>query len=195
MNLANKLTLLRILLVPFFLIFITIRDIPYGKPIAIAIFIIAAITDKLDGYIARSRNQITRFGKFMDPLADKLLVTAALISLVEFQIVPAWAAMIIIAREFAVTGLRSIAAAEGIVIAASNWGKAKTVTQIIAIIMALINLNYNHVSLGIIKKYITYPHRFLNISTDVAMGAAITITIISGVDYFIKNKDVVRADR
>lgn len=195
MNLANKLTLLRILLVPFFLIFITIKDIPYGKAIAIVIFVIASITDKLDGYIARSRNQITRFGKFMDPLADKLLVTAALISLVEFHIVPAWAAMIIVAREFAVTGLRSIAAAEGIVIAASNWGKAKTVTQIIAIIMALINLNYNHVSLGIIKKYITYPHRFLNITTDAAMAVAIAITIISGVDYFIKNKDVVRVDR
>ncbi|MBV7274919.1 CDP-diacylglycerol--glycerol-3-phosphate 3-phosphatidyltransferase [Clostridium sp. PL3] len=195
MNLANKLTLLRILLVPFFLIFITIKDIPYGKPIAIAIFVIASITDKLDGYIARSRNQITRFGKFMDPLADKLLVTAALISLVEFHIIPAWAAMIIVAREFAVTGLRSIAAAEGIVIAASNWGKAKTVTQIIAIIMALINLNYNHISLGIIKKYITYPHRFLIIATDVAMAVAIAITIISGVDYFVKNKDVVRTDR
>ncbi|WP_411682956.1 CDP-diacylglycerol--glycerol-3-phosphate 3-phosphatidyltransferase [Clostridium thailandense] len=195
MNLANKLTLLRILLVPFFLIFITIKDIPYGKPIAIAIFVIASITDKLDGYIARSRNQITRFGKFMDPLADKLLVTAALISLVEFHIIPAWAAMIIVAREFAVTGLRSIAAAEGIVIAASNWGKAKTVTQIIAIIMALINLNYNHISLGIIKKYITYPHRVLIIATDVAMAVAIAITIISGVDYFVKNKDVVRTDR
>lgn len=195
MNLANKLTLLRILLVPFFLMFITIKDIPYGKAIAIVIFVIASITDKLDGYIARSRNQITRFGKFMDPLADKLLVTAALISLVEYHIVPAWAAMIIIAREFAVTGLRSIAASEGIVIAASNWGKAKTVTQIIAIILALINLNYNHVSLGIIKKYITYPHKFLNLTTNIAMAIAIAITIISGLDYFIKNKEVMRADR
>ncbi|MBI6874981.1 CDP-diacylglycerol--glycerol-3-phosphate 3-phosphatidyltransferase [Clostridium aciditolerans] len=195
MNLANKLTLLRILLVPFFLMFITIKDIPYGKAIAIGIFVIASITDKLDGYIARSRNQITRFGKFMDPLADKLLVTAALISLVEYHIVPAWAAMIIIAREFAVTGLRSIAAAEGIVIAASNWGKAKTVTQIIALILALINLNYNHVSLGIIKKYIAYPHKFLNLTTNIAMAIAIAITIISGLDYFIKNKEVMRADR
>lgn len=195
MNLANKLTILRIILVPLFLLFISIKGIPYGKPIAIVIFVIASITDTLDGYIARSRNQVTRFGKFMDPLADKLLVTAALISLVEFHIVPAWAAMIIIAREFAVTGLRAVAAAEGIVIAASAWGKAKTVTQIIAIIMALINLNYNHVSLGIIKKFITYPHKFLNITTDIAMAAAITITIISGLDYFSKNKDVMRADR
>lgn len=195
MNLANKLTILRIILVPLFLMFITIKGIPYGKLIAIIIFVIASITDTLDGYIARSRNQVTRFGKFMDPLADKLLVTAALISLVEYHIIPAWAAMIIIAREFAVTGLRAVAAAEGIVIAASAWGKAKTVTQIIAIIMALINLNYNHVSLGIIKRYITYPHKFLNITTTVAMAMAITITIISGLDYFSKNKDVMRADR
>lgn len=195
MNLANKLTLLRIILIPVFLIFIAIRDIPYGKLIAILIFIIASITDSLDGYIARSRNQITRFGKFMDPLADKLLVTAALISLVEFHIIPTWAAMIIIAREFAVTGLRAVAAAEGIVIAASAWGKAKTVTQIIAIIMGLINLNYNQVSFGIIKKFITYPHKFLNLTTSIAMAAAVTITVISGLDYFVKNKDAMKADR
>lgn len=195
MNLANKLTILRIILVPFFLIFITIKDLPYGKFIAIVIFIAASITDKLDGYIARSRNQITRFGKFMDPLADKLLVTAALVSLVEYHIIPTWAAMIIIAREFAVTGLRSVAAAEGIVIAASPWGKAKTVTQIVAIILALLNLNYNEISLGILKSFISHPNRLLNITTDIAMAAAITITIISGLDYFIKNKEVMKPDR
>lgn len=195
MNLANKLTILRIFLVPLFLIFITIKDIPYGTLIAGAIFIIASITDKLDGYIARSRNQITTFGKLMDPLADKILVTAALISLVEFHIVPAWVATIIIAREFAVTGLRTVASSEGIVIAASGWGKAKTVVQITAIIFALINLNYNHVSLGIIKKFVTYPHRMLNLFTDATMTIAIIITIISGVDYFIKNKEVIRTDK
>ncbi|AKA69891.1 CDP-diacylglycerol--glycerol-3-phosphate 3-phosphatidyltransferase [Clostridium scatologenes] len=195
MNLANKLTILRILLIPFFLIFITIKGVPYGKLIAIAIFVIASITDKLDGYIARSRNQVTRFGKFMDPLADKLLVTAALISLVEYRIIPNWVATIIIAREFAVTGLRTVAAAEGIVIAASKWGKAKTVTQIIAIVLALVNLNYNHVSLGIVRRFINYPHKFLNITTDVAMGIAVIITIISGVDYFVKNKEVMRSDK
>lgn len=195
MNLANKLTILRIILIPFFIIFITIRGIPYGKLIAIVIFIIASITDTLDGYIARSRNQITRFGKFMDPLADKLLVTAALISLVEFHIIPTWAAMVIIAREFAVTGLRAVAAAEGIVIAASAWGKAKTITQIIAIVLALINLNYNHVSLSTLRRIITYPHKFLNITTEIAMAIAIAVTIISGLDYFIKNKEVIRSDK
>lgn len=181
MNLANKLTLVRIFLVPIFLIFITVNSIPYGKLIATAVFIIAAITDKLDGYIARSRNQITRFGKFMDPLADKLLVTAALVALVEFHIIPTWVAMIIIAREFAVTGLRSIAAAEGIVIAASWWGKIKTFIQIVAIIFALVNLNYK-------EPYFTT-------ATSVVMFIAVVVTIISGLDYFIKNKDAVRTDK
>ena len=133
MNLANKLTMLRIILVPIFLIFIVVKGIPYGSIIATLIFIIASLTDQLDGYIARSRNEITNFGKFMDPLADKLLVTAALISLVEFNLIPGWATVVIIAREFAVSGLRTLAASEGKVIAASWWGKIKTVTQIIAI--------------------------------------------------------------
>ena len=141
MNLANKLTLIRIILVPIFLVFIAYQDLPYGSVIATLIFIIASVTDQLDGYIARSRNQVTNFGKFMDPLADKLLVTAALISLVELQLVPAWAAIVIIAREFAVSGLRTIAASEGLVIAASWWGKIKTVIQIIAIVLLLLQVN------------------------------------------------------
>ncbi|ERI92928.1 CDP-diacylglycerol--glycerol-3-phosphate 3-phosphatidyltransferase [Clostridiales bacterium oral taxon 876 str. F0540] len=181
MNLANKLTVIRIFLIPIFLVFVAVKGIPYGKEIATCVFIIAALTDKLDGYIARSRNQITRFGKFMDPLADKLLVTAALISLVEFQIIPTWIAMVIIAREFAVTGLRSLAAAEGVVIAASWWGKIKTVVQIIAIILALVNLTYTN-------------HNFLIIA-KASMILAVIITILSGIDYFIKNKDVIRTDK
>lgn len=182
MNLANKLTVLRIFLVPIFLIFITVKDIPYGTFVATVIFIIAALTDKLDGYVARSRNQITRFGKFMDPLADKLLVAAALISLVEFHIIPTWVAMIIIAREFAVTGLRAIAAAEGIVIAASWWGKVKTVMQIVAIIFALFNLTYK-------------SNAFFHVMTEITILAAVIITVLSGVDYFIKNKDVIKNDK
>lgn len=180
MNLANKLTIFRIFIIPVFLVFIAV-NIPICKYIATGLFIIAALTDKLDGYIARSRNQITNFGKFMDPLADKLLVTAALISLVEFHIIPTWIAMIIITREFAVTGLRSIAAAEGNVIAASWWGKIKTVVQIIAIICALVNLSNNN--------------DIFKILTLLSMIIAITITIISGVDYFIKNKDLIRVDK
>lgn len=185
MNLANKLTMIRIFLVPIFLIFM-VAKIPYGREVATIIFIVASLTDKLDGYIARSRNQITNFGKFMDPLADKLLVTAALVSLVELQIVPSWVAMIIIAREFAVSGLRTIAASEGKVIAASFWGKIKTVIQIIAIITALLNLSYEKIS---------YINPILNMLTNIFMAAAVIITIISGVDYFVKNKDSIRIDK
>ncbi|MGH4122370.1 MAG: CDP-diacylglycerol--glycerol-3-phosphate 3-phosphatidyltransferase [Clostridium sp.] len=181
MNLANKLTMIRIFLVPIFLIFMASKDIPYGREVATIIFIIASLTDKLDGYIARSRNQITNFGKFMDPLADKLLVTAALVCLVELQIVHSWVAMIIIAREFAVSGLRTIAASEGKVIAASWWGKIKTVIQIVAIITALLNLSY--------------VNPILNVLTNIFMAAAVIITIISGVDYFVKNKGAIRIDK
>ncbi|GAA0735040.1 CDP-diacylglycerol--glycerol-3-phosphate 3-phosphatidyltransferase [Clostridium oceanicum] len=194
MNLANKLTILRIFLVPIFLVFITIKDIPYGTVIATAIFIIASITDKLDGYIARSRNQVTKFGKFMDPLADKLLVTAALICLVDFQIIPGVVAIIIIAREFAVTGLRTIASSEGIVIAASKWGKLKTVIQIIAIIFGLVNLNY-HNNISILNFIMDVTNKNLQTITDFMMILAAIITIISGVDYFVKNKEVIRHDK
>lgn len=180
MNLANKLTLARIVLVPFFLVFISFNS-KYTLIIATSIFVIAALTDKLDGYIARSRNQITNFGKFMDPLADKLLVTSALISLVEYQIIPTWVAMIIVGREFAVTGLRTIAASEGLVIAASWWGKTKTVTQIVAIISALVYL----ISNSIYIEYLTYLSLFL----------AVVATLISGFDYFIKNRKVLNSIR
>ena len=155
MNLANKLTVLRVILVPVFMVFIAGEDIPYGSFIATGIFIIASITDQLDGYIARSRNQVTNLGKFMDPLADKL---------------------IIIAREFAVTGLRCVAASEGIVIAASKLGKTKTVVQMIALIASLIQVGVQNNALGM----------FCN----VAMFIAVIITIISGIEYFWKNSGV-----
>ncbi len=176
MNLANKLTVLRIMLVPIFLI-CAILDTTTTNIIALSIFIIASATDKLDGYIARSRNQITNFGKFMDPLADKLLVTCALILLVEKGIVAAWVVVVIIAREFIVSGLRTLAASQGVVIAASNWGKLKTVIQMIAIIMGLLSLVYNP--------------GWLNITTQVTIYLAAVVTIGSGVDYFIKGKDII----
>ncbi len=176
MNLANKLTVLRIMLVPIFLICAMI-DTTTTNIIALSIFIIASVTDKLDGYIARSRNQITNFGKFMDPLADKLLVTCALILLDEKGIIAAWVVVIIIAREFIVSGLRTLAASQGVVIAASNWGKLKTVIQMIAIIMGLLSLVYNP--------------EWLNIITQVTIYIAAVITIVSGVDYFIKGKDII----
>ena len=190
MNLANKLTLIRIFLVPVFLLFIATKGIPYGRFIATFIFILASLTDKLDGYIARSRNQITNFGKFMDPLADKLLVTAALVSLVELHVVPGWAAVVIIAREFAVSGLRSIAAAQGKVIAASWWGKIKTVIQIIAIILLLLKVNIHDaitIKNFVIDNY--YLKEFFEYVPTIMLMVAVVITIISGYDYFVKNKD------
>lgn len=196
MNLANKLTLLRILLVPIFLIFIVVKEIPYGTFIATFIFIIASITDKLDGYIARSRNQITNFGKFMDPLADKLLVTTALITLVEYSIVPSWAAIIIIAREFAVSGLRTLAASEGKVIAASWWGKIKTVIQIIAIILLLIQVNISETaSLYSVVINSSFLTNFFKYVPSIMLDISVIITIISGYDYFRKNKGIITVNK
>lgn len=171
MNLANKLTMLRIILVPVFLLIISINKTQYGIWAATAVFVIAAITDTLDGYIARSRNQITTFGKLMDPLADKLIVTSALVALVEMQKLPAWVVMIIIAREFLITGLRAIAASEGIVIAASPIAKFKTISQIIAVIVTLLQIKYSYIFMTI----------------------AVIITIVSGVDYLYKNREVFKS--
>ncbi|MTI48057.1 CDP-diacylglycerol--glycerol-3-phosphate 3-phosphatidyltransferase [Sporosalibacterium faouarense] len=175
MNLANKLTIFRIILVPVFMIFL-LTNIKYGQYIASGTFIIAAITDQLDGHIARSRNMVTKFGKFMDPLADKLLVSAALISLTGMGVISAWITVIIISRELAVTGLRVLAASEGIVLAASWWGKIKTITQMIGIILVLLN---------------NFPFSFANIPMDmILIWLSAAFTIISGVDYFYKNKNV-----
>ncbi len=191
MNLANKLTMLRIFLVPIFLIFIAVKGIPYGTILATLVFIIASLTDQLDGYIARSRNQVTTFGKFMDPLADKLLVTSALISLVELGLIPSYAAIIIIAREFAVSGLRTIAASEGKIIAASWWGKIKTVIQIIAIVLLLIKVNIGTSPyLASLINNNSALNKFFEVTPTVFLYLAVIITIISGIDYFIKNKKV-----
>ncbi len=179
MNLPNKLTLGRIFLIPVFMFFLLVK-ITYGKYLAAFIFILAASTDGLDGYIARKRKQITNFGKIMDPLADKLLVTAALVSLVQLGEISAWPAFIILGREFAITGLRSVAAAEGVVVSASYLGKVKTVTQIIAI--SLILLEDFHI------KYINFPigEAFLYI--------ALFFTIWSGVDYVRKLNTKIKID-
>ena len=196
MNLANKLTMVRILLVPLFLIFIAVKNIPYGTFIATFIFIIASLTDQLDDYIARSRNQVTTFGKFMDPLADKLLVTAALISLVELQVIPAWATVIIIAREFAVSGLRTIAASEGKVIAASMWGKVKTVTQIFAIIALLIQVNIasSKYLLSLVENNAVF-REIIKYGPKVILLLAVIMTIVSGYDYFKKNITIINTNK
>lgn len=178
MNTANKLTIFRMILVPVFMIFL-FSDISNAQYIAAAIFILASITDALDGHIARSRNQITNFGKFMDPLADKILVSSALISMIELGKIPAWVVVVIIAREFAITGLRVIAASEGITIAANKLGKIKTITQLIAIIALLFN---------------NYPFRLINLPFDqIMIYIAVFFTIISGIDYIYKNKEVLHS--
>lgn len=172
MNLANKITVARIFLVPVFMLVLLTRIPMYGDYLAALVFVIAASTDGLDGYIARSRKQVTNLGKFMDPLADKLLISAALISMVELGSIRAWVAMVIIGRELAVTGLRSIAASEGVIIAASKLGKYKTVSQIVAIVVLLLHdfpFSLWHISLGQFLLYI-----------------AVGFTIASGVDYFLK---------
>jgi len=185
MNLPNKLTLSRIMLIPIFLIALIVKinyqNIEVGKYLATLIFIIAASTDGIDGYIARKRQQVTTLGKFLDPLADKLLVTAALIWFVEQHDISSWVAIIIIAREFIVTGVRMVAAGEGIVIAASMWGKIKTVTQISAIIAILI---HDLEPFKIIFNY--FPlHNYL-------LGLAVIATLYSGIDYLYKNRGVLK---
>ncbi len=179
MNLPNKLTLGRIFLIPVFMFFLLVK-ITYGKYLAAFIFILAASTDGLDGYIARKRKQITNFGKIMDPLADKLLVTAALISLVQLGEISAWPAFIILGREFAITGLRSVAAAEGVVVAASPLGKIKTVTQIVAIALILLE--------GFYIEYIPFPvgNYFLYV--------ALFFTLWSGLDYVKKINSKIKID-
>ncbi|WP_413381484.1 CDP-diacylglycerol--glycerol-3-phosphate 3-phosphatidyltransferase [Alkalihalobacillus sp. 1P02AB] len=187
MNLPNKITVSRMILIPIFMVFMladlplgTIdmfgTEIPVGHLIAACLFIFASATDWLDGYYARKLNLVTNFGKFLDPLADKLLITAALIGLVQLDLLAAWIAIIIISREFAVTGVRLIAAADGDVIAASPLGKLKTVFQIIGIsALMLYNIPFSAVS---------FPF------DQIMIWIALILTIVSGVDYFVKNKHI-----
>ena len=140
MNTPNKLTMLRVILIPFFVVFLLGNFGTWSKWVALAIFIVASLTDMLDGYLARRDNLVTNFGKFMDPLADKLLVCSALICFVELDKLPAWMVIIIIAREFIISGFRLVASDNGIVIAASWWGKSKTISQMIMIILLIADI-------------------------------------------------------
>ena len=158
-----------------------------------AIFIIASITDKLDGYIARSRNQVTTFGKFLDPLADKILVLAAMIILVEMGKLPAWIPIIVLAREFIVSGFRLIAVEKGgLVIAASVWGKLKTVTQMIALIFAFVDIGG---FFTFIKGGLSGAHLVINIIASVMMAISTVATIFSGWDYVWKGRNLFKEDK
>lgn len=196
MNLANKLTIFRIILVPIMVIipFLNISGevfgISYTMLIIDLIFIIASITDKLDGYIARSKNQVTTFGKFLDPLADKILVLAAMVMLVEMGRLPAWIPIIVLAREFIVSGYRLVAVEKGgKVIAASVWGKVKTVTQMLAIILAFIDVNsFAECFKGSLSGY----NFCLNLITTILMLISVVATIFSGYDYIKDGKDLLK---
>lgn len=180
MNLPNKLTILRVILIPFFVFFLLYPGFEgYGNYIATAIFIVASLTDLLDGKIARKYNLVTNFGKFMDPLADKLLVCAAMICLVYTRQLAAWIVIIIISREFIISGFRLIASDNGIVIAASYWGKFKTTFQMLMIIVLILNVqNPLFQMLGVVVTY-----------------AALILTIISLIDYIAKNKQVLKEQK
>ncbi len=174
MNTPNKLTLLRVIMVPFFVLFM-LTDLggAGNKWIALILFVVASLTDMLDGYLARRDNLVTNFGKFMDPLADKLLVTSALICFVELGDLPAWMVIVIIAREFIISGFRLIAADNGVVIAANYWGKLKTVSQMIMIILLIADLG-----------------GAFTILEQIFIWLALLLTIISLVDYIWKNRQV-----
>ena len=174
MNLPNKLTIFRVILIPVFIIALMSGIIPepVNRYVGVVIFCVASFTDYLDGHIARKYNLVTNFGKFMDPLVDKLLVSSALICMIELGFLPAWIVIIIISREFIITGFRLIAAEGGLVIAASWWGKIKTVTQMLMIILVLLGVG------GIIG--------------NILIILATVFTVISGVDYIVKNIGVLK---
>ena len=173
MNLPNKLTILRTLMIPVFLFFL-LTDCAgdYSKWIAVVVFILASLTDFLDGHIARKYNLVTNFGKFMDPLADKLLVCSALICMIELRELPAWMVIIIISREFIISGFRLVASDNGVVIAASYWGKFKTTFQMIGVVLLIFNIPA------------------LSMVTTIVIWIALALTVISLVDYVVKNAGV-----
>ena len=173
MNLPNKLTLLRIILVPVFIVVLMTGH----YYISAVIFVVASLTDMLDGKIARKYDLVTDFGKLMDPLADKLLVMSALICLVQLGDIPGWMAIVILGREFAITGLRTVAASSGVVIAAGWTGKIKTVLQMIAVVLILLR---------------NWPFVYLGVPMDqIVLWAAVVMTIVSGAEYIIKNRHVI----
>ena len=176
MNLPNKLTIARVIMIPFFLVFLMTDFFEAARYVALAIFIIASLTDMLDGKIARKYNLVTNFGKFMDPLADKLLVSAAMICMIELGMLPAWVVIIIIAREFIISGFRLIAAEKNVVIAAGMSGKIKTTVQMIMCCLLIARLPFN----------------FMRYVEQVFIYAALVLTVYSLIVYLVQNKDVLK---
>jgi len=180
-NLPNSISLFRVLMVPVLMVFLLV-DIPGGDIVALAVFILAAGSDSLDGYLARRRHQTTVMGAFLDPLADKLLVTAALVSLVGLGELSAWVAMVVIARELAISGLRMVAAVQNVVISASRWGKTKTASQMLAIAALIIEPRW-------LKSEWTLAGRSV---TWYLVMLMLLLTVASGVDYFVRARQKLR---
>ena len=179
MNLPNKLTVLRVILIPFFLLFVLLFKIPHHMVFALIVFAAASITDWFDGKIARKNNLVTNFGKFMDPLADKLLVCSAMICLVEIDRLAAWIVIVIIAREFIISGFRLVASDNGIVIAASYWGKFKTTFQMLMIIALILD----------------FQNRYFQMLATALTYIALILTVVSLIDYIAKNKQVLKEQK
>lgn len=198
MNLANKLTLFRIILVPIILIipFLPIEGELWGVPLSFwimdIIFVVASLTDKLDGHIARSRNQITTFGKFLDPIADKILVIVAMLILVEANKLPAWIPAIVVIREFIISGYRLVAVEkQGKVIAASIWGKIKTCTQMLGLVIAFVDANaYGAIFSG----ELTGTAFVVNLASTVLLSISVIATIFSGIDYLKGCKELFQGE-
>ncbi len=176
MNLPNKITIFRVCMIPVFLVFMLVPGIPFGNYIATAVFAIACASDALDGHIARKHNLVTNFGKFMDPIADKLLVCSALICFVALSYMPAWMVIIIIAREFIINGFRLIASDNGVVIAASYWGKFKTIAQMITCILLIVQL----------------PFAWIDVVEQVFIWLSLILTVVSLCEYIWKNRNVLK---
>ena len=176
MNLPNKITIFRVCMIPIFLVFMLVDAIPNGNYIAAVLFIIACLSDALDGHIARKHNLVTNFGKFMDPIADKLLVCSALICFVALSYIQAWIVIVIIAREFIINGFRLIASDNGVVIAASYWGKFKTIAQMIMCILLIIQL----------------PFAWVDVIEQVFIWLSLVLTVVSLCEYIWKNKNVLK---
>jgi CDP-diacylglycerol---glycerol-3-phosphate 3-phosphatidyltransferase len=186
LNLANSITIARILLIPVFLVLLLAGiPSPYGDIAAAAVFILAAATDKLDGYVARRSRSITTLGQFLDPLADKLLIAAALIALVSMDRVPAWVAMVIIGREIAVSVLRIVGVSQGVSIPADRYGKTKTLLQIVYVVYVL-------VPTGQIADWLGVDLWVNELITDLLIAVVVTITLVSGVRYFMNARGVIR---
>ncbi len=178
MNVPNRLTLLRVGIIPLFVVAMLWKSLPYSDYIAGGLFIAACVTDFFDGYLARRNNQVTTFGKFMDPLADKLLVSSALICFLvdETRMMPAWGVIVIISREFIISGFRLVAAEKGVTIAASYWGKVKTFVQMVMSIVLIFH----------------FSHPVFRIIEVILIDAAVILTVISLIDYIIKNRNVMK---